>query len=188
VVGSCENGNEHSGYVNSRGFLSSSAVVLKGILSQNRKEFSSKMYGQYFQTRPIPSLNILHQTTRVWLIFFQNTSVFPVSYHPANAPYSFIYQAGDGQRAHFYIRKFSPHHENKKSVITTSLNCRCIFSVEVADDGCLCIRTEERLWLSKIQNSEEQKTFTSRCYVHYPTNSRWCHTNMLLMTHYIRQN
>jgi len=64
VVGSCEYVNEHSGYVNSREFLSSSAaVVFTGIVNQNRKEFSSKMYGQYIRTTPVPSLDILHQTT-----------------------------------------------------------------------------------------------------------------------------
>jgi hypothetical protein len=63
VVGSCEYVNEHSGYVNSREFLSSSAVVFTGIINQNRKEFSSKMYGQYIPTTPVPSLDMLHQTT-----------------------------------------------------------------------------------------------------------------------------
>jgi len=47
VVGSCEYVNEHSGYANSREFLSSSAVVFTGIINQNRKKkVSSKMYGQ----------------------------------------------------------------------------------------------------------------------------------------------
>jgi len=63
VVGSCECVNEHSGYVNSRKFLCSSAVVFIGIINQNQKEFSSKMHGQYIPPTLVPSLDMLHQTT-----------------------------------------------------------------------------------------------------------------------------
>jgi hypothetical protein len=63
VVGSCEYVNEHSGYVNSRVFFSSSAVVFRGIKNQNRKEFSYKMNGQYIPTTYVPSLDMMHQTT-----------------------------------------------------------------------------------------------------------------------------
>lgn len=134
MVGSCQYGNEHSGHINGREFLSSWAVAFKGILNQNRKELSSKMCGQYIQTTP--ALNVLHQTTGDWLIFLKSTSAFPQTLHTHP---SIIREIDKGPvRGHISTNTYSYPTSRIKSLTMTVFLCIRIFTVGVADDdGCL---------------------------------------------------
>jgi hypothetical protein len=146
------------------------------------------MHGQYIPTTLVPSLDMLHQTTGDWLIFLQSTSVFLVNYHPTNAPYSFIYHPGDGQRAirgHISTNEYSHPTTRIKSVITTYFNCRYIFSVEVADHGCWMPMYPAGVSLKNEPGFRKHRFRRNTVYVtmlHDPTNSSWYLTNMLLTT------